>query len=66
MSRKELRSKIVRSLQQGEKTVSDIQRDVGLKHSKKEIEATLVSLSRQGVVIKITSDHIHTYSLNMI
>lgn len=66
MSRKELRDKIVRVLQRGGKTVTEIQRDVGLRYSKKEIEATLVSLSRQGIVVKMTTDHTNIYALNKI
>lgn len=66
MGKNELRDKIIRVLQRGGKSVTDIQREVGLKYSKKQIEAVLVSLSRQGVVMKITSEHINTYSLNKI
>jgi len=64
MSRRELRDKIYRSLQQGEKTVTDIQCDVGRKYSKKEIAAALTTLSRSGQVVKRSYDHTDTYGIN--
>lgn len=64
VSRRELRDKIHRSLQQGEKTVTEIQCDVGKKYSKKEIAATLTTLSKAGQVVKRSFDHTDTYGLN--